>query len=59
MATHSVTMNRFSLPSVTRYYAARRKVGRAQRAPLVRPGGPPDSEERPSLAGLDEGDLGE
>jgi uncharacterized protein (TIGR02421 family) len=59
MATHSVTMNRFSLPSVTRYYAARRKVGRAQRAPLVRPGAPPDSEERPSLAGLDEGDLGE
>ena len=26
IATHSVTMNRFSLPTVTRYYAARRKV---------------------------------
>jgi uncharacterized protein (TIGR02421 family) len=59
MATHSVTMNRFSLPSVTRYYAARRKVGRAQRAPLVRPGGAADTEERPPLAGADEGDLGE
>ncbi len=48
IATHSVTMNRFNLPSVTRYYAARRKVGRgrAARAPLVRSGPPPDTEER-------------
>jgi hypothetical protein len=38
LATHSVTMNRFSLPSVSRYYA-RRKVGRAApEPPVVRPG---------------------
>jgi hypothetical protein len=52
-------MNRFRLPTVSRYYAARRKVGRSQRAPLARAGGPPDTEERPALAGADEGDLGE
>jgi uncharacterized protein (TIGR02421 family) len=57
LATHSVTMNRFSLPSVSRYYAARRKDGRpagelvgAQRE---------DTEELPRATGADEGDLGE
>jgi uncharacterized protein (TIGR02421 family) len=58
ICTHSVTMNRFSLPSVSRYYARRRSarpagelVGRAREA---------DTEERPPLvAGADEGDLGE
>jgi uncharacterized protein (TIGR02421 family) len=56
--THSVTMNRFSLPSVTRYYAALRKVGR-KKGEVVGRLHPPDTEERPSLAGADEGDLGE
>jgi hypothetical protein len=56
--THSVTMNRFSLPSVTRYYAALRKVGR-KKGEMVGRLHPPDTEERPSLAGADEGDLGE
>jgi hypothetical protein len=59
VATHSVTMNRFSLPTVTRYYA-RRKVGkeaRAERIRSMRP--PPDTEERLPVAGADEGDLGE
>ncbi|HEX9049946.1 MAG TPA: flavohemoglobin expression-modulating QEGLA motif protein [Anaeromyxobacter sp.] len=57
IATHSVTMNRFSLPSVTRYYA-RRRGGRA----TGEPAGPvpaPDTEERAAPAGADEGDLGE
>ncbi len=58
IATHSVTLNRFSLPSVTRYYQKRRG-GRAQaeRAAPLRAAA--DSEERPALAGADEGDLGE
>jgi uncharacterized protein (TIGR02421 family) len=59
MATHSVTMNRFSLPSVTRYYAVRRKVRGGARPAPGRSRAPPDTEERPSVAGHDEGDLGE
>lgn len=56
-ATHSVTMNRFSLPSVSRYYA-RRRGARAAREP-GRPG-EPDTEEAPGReVGADEGDLGE
>jgi uncharacterized protein (TIGR02421 family) len=57
ICTHSVTMNRFSLPSVSRYYAARRQAGR--RGPAEPAGAarlPADSEERPPLVGLDEGD---
>jgi uncharacterized protein (TIGR02421 family) len=57
-ATHSVTMNRFSLPSVTRYYARRRGASRAAGEP-GRPG-EPDTEEAPGReVGADEGDLGE
>jgi hypothetical protein len=53
--THSVTMNRFSLPSVSRYYA-RRRAGRGRaRAPSLRAVEPGDSEERPAPAGQDEG----
>ncbi|HEX9243562.1 MAG TPA: flavohemoglobin expression-modulating QEGLA motif protein [Anaeromyxobacter sp.] len=59
IATHSVTMNRFSLPSVTRYYAALRKTGRAEKAGAGKLGAPPDTEEPPALAGEDEGDRGE
>lgn len=58
IATHSVTMNRFSLPSVTRYYARRRGA----RPPAEAPGRAreADTEEAPArLAGADEGDLGE
>ncbi|WP_243337891.1 flavohemoglobin expression-modulating QEGLA motif protein [Anaeromyxobacter soli] len=57
LATHSVTMNRFSLPSVSRYYAARRKEGRpaVELAPPLRE----DSEERAGTVGEDEGDQGE
>jgi uncharacterized protein (TIGR02421 family) len=58
IATHSVTMNRFSLPSVTRYYA-RRKGGRPAGELMGRLRAAADSEERPALAGADEGDLGE
>lgn len=56
-ATHSVTMNRFSLPSVTRYYEARRKGGRAAVERSRSRRAAPDTEERPALAGADEGDL--
>ena len=61
MATHSVTMNRFSLPSVTRYYAARarRKDGRGPAEAILRGRAAADTEERPALAGADEGDLAE
>jgi uncharacterized protein (TIGR02421 family) len=60
ICTHSVTMNRFSLPSVTRYYAARRQARRvrrpAGRAP-VRGGDEGDVEEGRRGALDDEGDL--
>ncbi len=59
ICTHSVTMNRFSLPSVTRYYAARRKTGKAVGALVVRPPEAEAEEERPRLLGADEGDLGD
>jgi uncharacterized protein (TIGR02421 family) len=56
IATHSVTMNRFSLPSVARYYARRKDVrGAGERVAARRPA--LDTEERPALAGADEGDL--
>jgi uncharacterized protein (TIGR02421 family) len=60
IATHSVTMNRFSLPSVARYYAARaarRRDGRAKGPLAGALRGAADSEERPAPAGADEGDL--
>jgi uncharacterized protein (TIGR02421 family) len=57
IATHSVTLNRFSLPSVTRYYARRR--GGLPRGEAFVPV-PPDTEERAgAIPGADEGDLGE
>ncbi len=58
IATHSVTMNRFSLPTVTRYYSSRRRVGR-KRGDLVGRAATPDTEEPQVLPGADEGDLGE
>jgi uncharacterized protein (TIGR02421 family) len=56
-ATHSVTMNRFSLPSVARYYARRREV--RPRGEIVGGAAPADTEERLPVPGADEGDLGE
>lgn len=56
IATHSVTMNRFSVSSVTRYYAARRRRTVAEVVPMARER---DTEERPGIVGQDEGDLGE
>ncbi len=55
-ATHSVTMNRFSLPSVTRYYARRR----AGRTGELLPAPPPlePEEEGEGVPGADE-DVGE
>jgi uncharacterized protein (TIGR02421 family) len=58
IATHSVTMNRFSMPSVARYYA-RRKVGKRPAGEL---GGLPDdgdSEDSDLPPAGDEGDRGE
>ncbi len=51
VVTHSVTMNRFSVTGVTRYYEARRKRGAARRQlPLLpeRLPDPGDSEEPPA-----------
>ncbi len=58
ICTHSVTMNRFSLPSVTRYYDRRRKTRKPAAEVAVRPH-EVDTEERAGIAGADEGDLGE
>ena len=65
MATHSVTMNRFSLPSVSRYYE-RRRAGAARARRGERPQrrssvDQPADEEFPSFdaAGADEGDGSE
>jgi hypothetical protein len=52
--THSVTMNRFSLPSVSRYYA-RRKAVRGRRRPSAREA-EPDAEEGRPPGGQDDGD---
>jgi uncharacterized protein (TIGR02421 family) len=57
VATHSVTMNRFNLPSVSRYYA-RRRLARPPGALVGRPP-EPDSEEREEPVGRDEGDHAE
>jgi hypothetical protein len=57
MATHSVTLNRFSLPSVSRYYAARRRTGVSGEL-VARAEAGADSEERPA-APVDEGDRAE
>ncbi len=54
IATHSVTMNRFSLPSVARYYE-RRRAGRPA-GEVVGRARAPDNEERPAVLGEDEGD---
>ncbi|HET6439790.1 MAG TPA: flavohemoglobin expression-modulating QEGLA motif protein [Anaeromyxobacter sp.] len=57
MSTHSVTMNRFSLPSVARYYARRRARGGAE--PVVPPPREPEvDEETRAVPGADE-DLGD
>jgi uncharacterized protein (TIGR02421 family) len=58
IATHSVTMNRFNLPSVTRYYAAIRKTGKDEKARARKAAAPPDTEEPPARE-EDEGDLAE
>jgi uncharacterized protein (TIGR02421 family) len=55
IVTHSVTMNRFSLPSVSRYYA-RRRVGRAARTEASPLRGEPDGEERLAALEAEEGD---
>jgi uncharacterized protein (TIGR02421 family) len=58
IVTHSVTMNRFDLPSVSRYYARLRK--RKEKRGLVwRHRETSDEDELPDEAGRDEGDLGE
>lgn len=59
IVTHSVTMNRFSLPSVSRYYARRRERKATQGGLVWSHGEAGDSEERPDVAGADEGDPGE
>ena len=54
VCTHSVTMNRFSLPSVSRYYARRKAAGRRRRgAGAVEPS---DAEEGRAPGGQDDAD---
>jgi uncharacterized protein (TIGR02421 family) len=58
-ATHSVTMNRFSLPSVTRYYELRRRRSAAERQLPLLPERGADEERRPARPSDDEGDSAE
>jgi hypothetical protein len=55
-ATHSVTMNRFSLPSVARYYARRRAGRTGDLIPV--PPEPTEGEDEGEEPGADE-DVGE
>ena len=58
IVTHSVTMNRFSVPQVSRYYERRRR-GAARRAVGVRvpePVADEDGERAPGAGGGDDGD---
>jgi uncharacterized protein (TIGR02421 family) len=57
-ATHSVTMNRFSLPSVARYYARRRAGRSGDLVPVLVPEPSRDEEEGDGVPGEDE-DVGE
>jgi uncharacterized protein (TIGR02421 family) len=60
IVTHSVTMNRFDLPSVSRYYARRRKRKETRGELVWSHRDASDSEElSDDVAGADEGDLGE
>ena len=60
IVTHSVTMNRFSLPTVSRYYE-RRRAGAAARSARVHGADAPVEDELapPPRAGNDEGDGSE
>jgi uncharacterized protein (TIGR02421 family) len=58
IVTHSVTMNRFSLPSVTRYYERRRRRGAGRRTPLL-PERAAEEEARQARLADDEGDAAE
>jgi uncharacterized protein (TIGR02421 family) len=60
IVTHSVTMNRFDLPSVARYYARRRQRASLVAGERARAAHEPETEERePHPPGADEGDLAE
>ena len=57
MMTHSVTMNRFSLPTVARYYERRRRGARSRQLPLLPERA--EEEERGANRTADEGDAEE
>jgi uncharacterized protein (TIGR02421 family) len=59
ITTHSVTMNRFSLPKVSRYYERRRRGAAARVREARGPEEPGDEESPPVPAGQDEGDGAE
>jgi uncharacterized protein (TIGR02421 family) len=59
ICTHSVTMNRFSLPKVSRYYERRRKGAAARVLEAREAEEAGDEESRPVPAGSDEGDGAE
>jgi len=54
IVTHSVTMNRFSLPTVARYYERRRRGAARRQLPLLPEGG---AEEEEGHLAPDEGDA--
>ncbi len=56
IVTHSVTMNRFSLPTVARYYERRRRGAGGRQLPLLPEEGTEEEEGRPG-PGRDEGDA--
>jgi uncharacterized protein (TIGR02421 family) len=58
IATHSVTMNRFSVPKVSRYYERRRRGAKARNERLAAET-PADDELPPGDVGGDEGDGSE
>ena len=55
--THSVTMNRFDLPAVTRYYQRRRRGAAGRWPPPLPERLAEDEERRPRGGATDEGDL--
>jgi uncharacterized protein (TIGR02421 family) len=57
IVTHSVTMNRFSLPTVARYYERRRRGAGGRQLPLLPEEGTEEEEGRPGGPARDEGDA--
>ncbi|HET6923874.1 MAG TPA: DUF1704 domain-containing protein, partial [Anaeromyxobacteraceae bacterium] len=57
IVTHSITMNRFNLPTVSRYYERRRRGARDRQLPLLPEEGTEEEEGRPGAPARGEGDA--